>query len=126
MGHYYSGRGVVGTIVLGLAGGAIASGLLVREVQVLCLNTPASGADCPQNEILDETTNRPLLVPAIAAAGAITLIGAIEAFVRARGRRAEQAEAIESLGTDEVRLVGPSVSVRDGRMDLTVLGLRFR
>jgi Flp pilus assembly protein TadD len=126
MGQYYTGRGVTGTIFVALAGAAVASGFMVRDVKVRCLNTPPSGGDCPPGDILDETTERPYLVPALGAAGAITIIGAVEAFIRARGRRAEQATAIDNLTSSAVRLSAPSVSVRGDRVDVNVLGLRFR
>ena len=126
MGQYYTGRGITGTVFLALAGGAVASGFLIREVEVRCLNVPPAGGDCPPNEVLSETTDLPYMVPAIGAAAAITVIGAVEAFIRARGRRADQAEAIDELTSSSVRLTGPSVRVRGGRVDLSLLALRFR
>lgn len=126
MGQYYTGRGITGTIVLAVAAGAVASGFLIKDVTVRCVNTPPPGSDCPSGEILDETTDRPYLIPALGAAAAVTLIGAIEAFVRARGRRAAQAEAIDNLASTAIRISGPSVAMRGNRVDLNVLGLRFR
>jgi hypothetical protein len=125
MGHYYTGRGVTGTIVLGLAAGAVVSGLFIKEETIRCLNTPVGGADCPPEEIVERTSKRPHLVPALGAAAGITIIGAIEAFVRARGRRSAQAEAAEGLVSAGVSLSGPSVAARGDRVEVTVLGLRF-
>jgi len=126
MGQYYTGRGVTGTAILTLAGAAVAAGILVQNITVRCLNAPPAGAICPPDEVVEEVTDRPYLIPAIGAAVAITLIGAIEAFVKARGRRAAQAEAVQSLTFSGVRLSGPSVAVRGDRVDVSVLGLRFR
>jgi hypothetical protein len=126
MGQYYTGRGMMGTIVLSAVAGAVAAGFLVKDVTIRCINTPPEGSDCPPGQVLDETTDRPYLTPALGAAGVVTLVGAIEAFVRARGRRAEQAEAVQNLASSGVRLSGPTVAMRGGRVEVSVLGLRFR
>ena len=129
MGHYYTGRGLGGTAILTLAGAAVAAGLLVQDITVVCLNTPPSGASCPPGEIVEEIKDRPYLTPAMGVAAAVTLAGAVEAFLRARGRRAEQAEqaeAVQSLTSTGLRISGPSVASRRGRVDVSLLGLRFR
>ncbi|MGE0159716.1 MAG: hypothetical protein AB7T31_09925 [Gemmatimonadales bacterium] len=124
MGQYYSGRSLSGTVVLSLAAGAVAAGILYKEVTVHCL-TPSAGS-CAPGDVVDESSERPYLWPAIGAAGAVTLAGAIEAFVRARGRRSE----IESVRapvqeTRSLRLSGPAVSARRGRLDLAFLVVRL-
>jgi tetratricopeptide (TPR) repeat protein len=125
MGQYYSGRSLGGTIVLAAVAGAIATGILFKEVTVTCLN-PTSG-DCPPGDVVDESSKRPYLTPAIGAAAAITVIAAIEAFVRARGRRADTADAlIPTAAVSGPRVTGPSVTVRRGRVDVSVMALRFR
>jgi tetratricopeptide (TPR) repeat protein len=124
MGQYYSGRPLSGTIVLALAAGAAAAGVLYKEVTVHCLS-PSPGGGC--DVAVDETSRRPYLLPAIGAAGAITLAGAIEAFVRARGRRGE-VEAAMAPPAQEARgprITGPTVAARRGRVDVAVLSLRF-
>jgi hypothetical protein len=125
MGHYYTGRGVTGTIVLSLAATAMVSGLFIKKETIRCANTPVGGADCPPEQVVSRTTERPYLVPALGAAAGVTLIGAVEAFIRARGRRSAQAEAAEGLVSTGVRLSGPSVAMRGDRVDVNVLGLRF-
>lgn len=127
MGQYYTGRSLGGTIVLAAAAGAVATGFLVKKVTVTCYEVPPNGAACPPDRVVAENTERPYLVPALGAAAAVTLVGAIEAFIRARGRRSEQAEAVDELrAQDRVSLSPPSVRVRDGRVDVNVLALRFR
>ena len=126
MGQYYTGRGVTGTIVLGAVAGAVAAGVMYKKVTVRCFSVPTGGADCPPGDIVDETTERPYLVPAIGIAAGITLVGALEAFIKARGRRAEQAEAVEGFADAGFRVTGPSLSARGDRVDLNVVGLRFR
>jgi len=126
MGQYYSGRGITGTIVLGAVAGAIAAGVMVKKVTVRCYNIPPAGVDCPPNEIQGEDTERPYLVPAIGVAAGLTIVGALEAFIKARGRRAEQAEAVQSLADTGVRVTGPTVAMRGNRVDFSVVGLRFR
>lgn len=125
MGQYYTGRGITGTIVLAAAGGALAAGFLVKTVTVRCIQRNPDGS-CPPNQIQGETSERPYLIPALGAAGAITLVGAIEAFVKARGRRSDQEEAIEELRDERFSFSGPSVDVQVGRVDLNLLVLRFR
>jgi tetratricopeptide (TPR) repeat protein len=131
MGQYYSGRTVGGTIVLGVASTALATGLLYKEITVYCVNPPVGGGDCPPGEAVDETTRRPYLVPALAVAGAVTLVAAIEAFVRARGRRAaaEGATVVPAAQATRQaagpRLTGPSLTAQGGRLRLQLIGLRF-
>ena len=84
MGQFYSGRPGWGFLVLSTAGTAAAVGLLHRKVEVDCLQLPTDGV-CPPQQILDERVKRPLLVPGLAAAAAITVVGAIYAFRGARG-----------------------------------------
>jgi tetratricopeptide (TPR) repeat protein len=126
MGQYYSGRGLGGTVVLAAAAAAVTTGILFKEITVRCLTSASPGGSCPPDQIVDESTSRPYLVPALGAAAAVTVIGAIEAFVKARGRRAEVAGAlapqVEARGP---RISGPSVTVRRGRVDLALVALRF-
>lgn len=131
MGQYYSGRSLAGTMVLAAAGAALATGLMYKKVTVRCL-TPTAGGECPPGQERGETTSRPYLLPAVGAAVAVTLVGAIEAFVRARGRRAEAADATAAARVQAARrelgprVTGLAVSARGGRVELSLLGLRFR
>jgi hypothetical protein len=124
MGHYYTGRPLGGTVVLAIAGAALAAGALYKEVTVYCL-TPTNGS-CPPGQDTGETSERPYLTAALVTAGAVGLAGAIEAFVRARGRRAEvealRGPPIEARGP---RVTGPHVATRRGRVDVALMGLRF-
>ena len=83
MGHFYTGRPGLGALVLGAAGGAAAAGIFYTEVEIDCLTIPENGV-CPPNQVADERTERPLLVPGLAAAGVVTVLGAFHA---ARGVR---------------------------------------
>ena len=134
MGQYYSGRGLTGTVVLAAAGAAVATGVLFTEVTVRCLNPVPGGGDCPPDEVVEETTSRPYLIPALGAAAAVTLVGAIEAWVRARGRRSEAQETAAAAvagraavrGSEGVHVTGPSVGARRGRLEVNLVGVRFR
>jgi tetratricopeptide (TPR) repeat protein len=126
MGHYYSGRGLSGTVVLAAAAAAVVAGIVFKEVTVRCLNPVPSSGECPPGEVVDESTERPYLIPALGAAGAVTLVGAIEAFVRARARRAEASEAAASPEASAFRIAGPTVTARRGRLELRLVGMRFR
>jgi tetratricopeptide (TPR) repeat protein len=126
MGHYYSGNPIRGTVFLALAGSATVAGVLVKNVTVVCVNDVGPGQDCPAPLVHDEITERPLLMPAVGVAAAITLIGAIDALLKARGRRAE-VERLASPGSEGgVRLRAPSVSSASGRLDVNLLRVTFR
>lgn len=84
MGHFYIGRPGTGALYLIGAAGAAAAGVLVTETEIVCrLGDVTEG--CPPEFVVEERTERPFLVPGLGAAGAITLVGAIHAFFRARG-----------------------------------------
>mgnify|MGYP006908233230 FL=1 len=139
MGHYYTGRPLVGTVTLATAGSAVAAGMMFRNITTLCVDEVPSGGSCPDEQIVGEITERPYLWYGIGIAAAVTLVGAVDALLDARARRAE-AEAImgpppesgdaAAGGFDEpaagFAFVGPSVSSRGTRVDVTLVGLRFR
>jgi tetratricopeptide (TPR) repeat protein len=106
MGQFYSGRPGLGLLVLSTAGTAAAVGLLHRTVEVDCLQVPEDGV-CPPQQILDERVKRPLLVPGLATAAAITVAGAIYAFRGARGSNPQ----LSSRG-GEFQLALPDVGPR--------------
>ena len=122
LGHFYSGRPAGGIAVMALAGGAVAAGFLVKEVNVRCLS-PSDGA-CPPDQVVSRTTSRPYLTASLAAAAAVGIAGAIEAFVDARGRRAG---APFSGGGEGARVVAlPGLDVHRGRLGVGLLRIRVR
>lgn len=125
MGQLYSGRPWSGAAVLSLAGGAVAAGLLVEEVTVRCLTAVPPGEDCPPDRILDKSSERPYLIHGLAAGAAITLLGAVEALVKARRRQAADDAAVLSLQLGGGRLDGPAVRRHGSRVDVSLLSLHF-
>jgi tetratricopeptide (TPR) repeat protein len=125
MGQYYSGRNRTGTIVLGSVIGAVASGFLYRKVTVRCLNASAGANECAPEDVVDESTSRPLLAPALGLAAAATIGGAVEAWIRARHRREEQ-ESRAAAPDEAFGFAGPSIRANGDRLDLSVVSLRFR
>lgn len=135
MGHYYTGRPVVGTVTLATAGSAIAAGVMFKNITTLCVAEVPAGGACPEELVVGEVTERPYLWYGIGVAAAVTLVGAVDALLKARDRRAE-AEAImgpqgeaEDDGPEPVpafALVGPSLASHEGRLDVNLIGLRFR
>lgn len=125
MGQYYSGRGLSGSIFLGTAVTAVTVGLAYKEVTVRCLSDVTAGADCPPGDIVDETPERPLLVPALGVAGAVTVVAAVEAWIRARQARAEQ-QREAGPDTSGFGLSGPSVSSNGAAVDFSFFSLTFR
>ncbi len=120
MGQFYSGRPGLGFLVLSTAGTAATVGLLHRRVEVDCLQVPENGV-CPPRQILDERVRRPLLVPGLATAAAITVVGAIVAF---RGARASNPQ-LSSRG-DELRLALPDVGPRGMTPSLRLAPVSWR
>ncbi|MDZ7779459.1 MAG: tetratricopeptide repeat protein [Gemmatimonadota bacterium] len=129
MGQFYSGRPLGGLTVLTLTGGAVAAGFLIQEEEVRCVGTVEPGGGCPPDQVVSRETSRPYFTASLAAAAGVAVVGAVEAFFSARGRRSrveaslpDQASRAEEGGT----LVGPSLSVHRGRTELTLFGWRFR
>lgn len=128
MGQFYAGRPLGGLTVLTLAGGAVAAGFLIEETNVRCLTSVGSGGTCPPDQVVSRETTRPYFTASLAAAGGVALAGALEAFFAARGRRGSvEASLPGEVNMEDVSaFLGPSVSVRRGRTELTLFGLRFR
>ncbi len=124
MGQFYSGRPVPGLAVLSLAGGAAAFALLSKETHVKCRQDPGPGADCPPEDVLGETSDRPYLAAGLGAAGAITVLGAIEALVKARGRRGSEGPMM-SMDIGSATITGPTVAAQGIHLDLRLVGIRF-
>jgi tetratricopeptide (TPR) repeat protein len=79
LGHFTTGRTRTGTAYLGAASGMAGIGLLVSRAKVDCLSPPVDGR-CPPDQVLGESTTRPLLVPALLGALATGVVGAIDAY----------------------------------------------
>jgi tetratricopeptide (TPR) repeat protein len=121
MGQFYTGRPLGGLTVLAVAGGALAAGYLMKRVDVRCLTDVTSGERCPDAQVVSRTTARPYMTLAVGVAGAAVVLGAIEAFFDARGR--------PDFSSNEARgptLEGPAIAMRSGRVELSVLRVRFR
>lgn len=128
MGQFYSGRPLGGLTVLSIAGGAVAAGLLIKEVNVRCLTTGEPGETCPPSQVVSRTTERPYLMPGIGVAVAVGIAGAVEAFFDARERRG-RARALPATSTQDAGAtiaVRPDLSAHGGRVRLGLLQIRFR
>jgi tetratricopeptide (TPR) repeat protein len=120
LGHFTSGRPVMGALVLAAAAGAVAAGMLVERVDVDCLAPPVNGI-CPPDEVRDSKVTRPLLVPGIAIAAGIGLLGALDAYRGVRRSNAAAAAAPRRTGMTD----GRSVTVRAPELHASAEGLRF-
>lgn len=131
MGHYYTSRPVPGTLTLTTAGMAIAAGFGFRTITTLCLSDTPAGGVCPPVDVVDETVERPYMWAGIGVGAAITLIGAFEAYRKAKARRSE-AEAIfggpptEGVTGAGLRLDLPSLAVHGDQVDFNLVRVRFR
>ena len=131
MGHYYTSRPVPGTLTLAAAGVAFGVGFGFRNITQLCLTDPTPTV-CPAADVVDETVERPYLLIGLGIGAAITVVSAIEAYRKAKARRAE-AEAIfgpqdptEETSRSSLRLELPTVSVNGDQYDFNIVRLRFR
>jgi tetratricopeptide (TPR) repeat protein len=126
MGHFYSGRPKGGFAVLALAGGAAAVGFLVEKNETRCVGTPPQGGECPADRIINVETTNPYLTPSLIAAGAVTLLGAVEAFIKVRRRDSGGDEDLLAMNVGKARVVGPSVSATGRRLTLNLVQVTFR
>lgn len=125
MGQIYTGRTGFGLATLAVAGGAAAAALLIRDVDVRCLDVPPPGEECPPGRILDENEERPYLVPGLAVAGGVMLATAVEAFIHARRRTGSPGDAMSLGRVGPVDLAGPAVSADGDRLRIRVLRVGF-
>jgi hypothetical protein len=126
MGQFYAKRPLGGLAVLSLAGGAVAAGMLVTEVNVRCLTSVPAGERCPQDDVISRDTSRPYLRLAVGTAAAVGLVGALEAFFDARQRRTRAPARLVSNESRGPTLKGPAMTVRSGRVDFSLIAVRFR
>ncbi|HSJ25420.1 MAG TPA: DUF6677 family protein [Longimicrobiales bacterium] len=121
LGHFTTGRPGRGSLFLGAAAGMVAAGALVTTSNVECL-APPEGGRCPPDQVLRETNERPLLVPALVGAALTGVIGAIDAYRGARRSNRTEAPGRSGGGGFSV-LPGGDVGAR--ATDVTLFRLRF-
>lgn len=127
LGHFTTGRPVRGAIFLGLAAAAVTVGLVADKLEVDCLSVPVNG-ECPPDQIADQRTTRPLLVPGLAAAAALGIYGAIDAFLFARRGNAEAEALIRVGGAEGARgftVYAPQLEAAADGARLDLLRIRF-
>jgi tetratricopeptide (TPR) repeat protein len=120
-GQFYTRRPLVGTAVLAAAGGALATGLLYERTTVQCLDVVARV--CPDDDIVGQEVDRPLLGPAIGVAAGVALVAALEAMVHA-GRQDRAPRRPTAEEASPVRLAPSGMLSYDGvslRLDLVRL-----
>lgn len=83
MGQFYTGRPGLGSLILAGAGGAAAAGFFYREVEVQCRAVPTNGV-CAPEDVAGEEERRPYLAAGLGSAAALTFLGAVHAWRRAR------------------------------------------
>jgi tetratricopeptide (TPR) repeat protein len=123
-GQFYSGRALGGLGVLALAGGAAAAGFLIEEVDVRCVGSAPSG-DCPPERIISETSNKPYKTYGLAAAGAVAFLGALEAFLKARGSDGVENEELMGVEIGAARILLPEVSTFGSQVQINLVRVTF-
>lgn len=121
LGHFTTGRPTRGAVFLGAAATMVGAGLLLSRSAVECLSPPAQG-HCPPEQVLRETTERPFLLPALLAAAATGVYGAIDAY---RGARNHQEGAARAGNTGGLSLGRPAIGAGPAATDFTILRLQF-
>jgi tetratricopeptide (TPR) repeat protein len=124
-GQFYSRRAWGGLSVLTLAAGAAAAGFLIEEVTVLCVGSVPSGGECPPDRVIGEEVDTPYLMHGLVAAGAVTVLGAVESFFGARGRRTREVGALVAMEMGGATLLSPSLSARGPRIHLDLVRVTF-
>lgn len=124
MGQFYSGRTLGGLTVLSLVGGSIAAALLVEDVEIRCLADPGPDGTCPAGQVLGQTVERPYLVPGLGVAAAVSVLGAVEAFLRLRGRGASRGGLV-TAAVGSVRVEALDVAPSPRGVDVRLVHLRF-
>lgn len=125
-GQLRTGRGLRGLAVLAGAVGATAYGLLATTEVVECA-VPPTGGTCPPGEVVGTTVEQRHLGYGLGVAGALTVAGAVDAFLGARRVNAERLRGSHvTAGRRAVRVLPatPSRHARPG--DLPLLEVRFR
>jgi len=125
MGQFYSGRALTGLGVLSLASAAVAAGVLIEKVEVRCVGGAPSGGDCPADRVISEDKSNPYLVPGLVAAGVVSVIGAVEAFIKAQGHAGEQGGEATTMDVGKPRITGPMLSARGRRLQLHLFRVTF-
>ncbi len=125
MGHYYSRRPLPGTVTLAATTAAIVGGFLFTKVTTFCLDDISPGASCPPELIDRELTERPYVWVGVGIGAAITLAGAVEAYLTAK-RAQSESEALRAPSESGLDVGFPSLSARGDRVDLSFVRYRFR
>lgn len=125
MGQFYSGRALGGFTVLALAGGAAAAGFLIEKVETRCIGALPAGGECPPDRIIEEVTSNPYKTPGLLAAGAVTVIGAIEAFIKVRRSNAGRSEETVALEVGPASIHLPRMSAWGTRLNLDLVRVTF-
>ena len=99
LGQIMVGRPLRGALLLGVAAAAVTLGVTSERLKVECLSVPEDG-QCPPDQVRDRRTERPFLFPALGAAAALGVYGAIDAFLFARRGNAAAAAEIRSGGPE--------------------------
>ncbi len=126
MGYYYSRQPIPGTITLVAAGASLAAGILVRERTTVCLAVVSSGATCPNEDVVDQFTDRPYMLYGVGAAALVTIAGAFDAWRRAKRARAEAEEITGPFAPPSVEAGLPTISAYKDQIDLSFIRVRFR
>ena len=126
MGHFYTSRPLMGGLTLTTAGMAVVAGLSFQNITVVCLNEVSAGGACPAGEVVRELNERPYFWIGVGVAAAVTVAGAIDAYLAAKNQR--DAFTAITQPTESVTLEAgmPRVSARDAQLDFSFLRLRFR
>ncbi len=125
-GQFRTKRGWRGGLVLAGSVGAVAYGLFSKTVTRQCREATVNG-ECMSGQFTSTETERPDLVASLAAAGALTVIGAVDALLGAKSMNRERVEVAVTEREGPVLALfppHPSGPVRPG--DLSLLELRFR
>jgi tetratricopeptide (TPR) repeat protein len=125
MGQFYSGRALGGMTVLALAGGALAAGFLIEEIDVKCVGSAPSSGECPADRVVSEDTSNPYMIHGIIAAGVISIAGAVEAYIKAKRGGDGAPGEIVAFRAGKARIAGPTFSATGPRLNINLVKVAF-
>jgi hypothetical protein len=124
LGQFSTSRPVLGVVFLAGGAGALAFGLLSTRTEIDCLARTTDGT-CPSNQVRDEVSKRPMLVPGLAAFIAVGIVSGIEAAAGARRANARATQwAPTQTSAAHLELLPAVLASGGGRVDVSLLRMR--
>ena len=125
LGQFSTRRPVLGAVFMAGGAGALAFGLMSKRTEIDCLARTTDGT-CPSNQVRDEVSERPMLIPGLAAFVAVGVVSALEAAAGARRANAREPEWTPTeTSAAHLELKPALVDGGGGGANVSLIRLRF-